>query len=119
MQKRLSLVVPTTSISLAVTEKLSKLWKETIITTFRNEACSLDLARAKAALIMECFVARLMDRLEVLGGTERQELLQQLQHACRNVDAMFYSALRSEAISALKACSTQTGRKNAKTSGSC
>jgi len=80
--------VPTTSISLAVTEELSKLWKETIITTFRNEACSLDLARAKAALIMECFVARLMDRLEVLGGTERQ------RSACRNVDAVFYSFLR-------------------------
>ena len=104
--------MPTTSISLAVTEKLSKLWKETIITTFRNEACSLDLARTKAALIMECFVACLMDRLEVLGGTERQ------RSACRNVDAMFYSALRLEAISAVKACSTQTGRKNAKTSGS-
>ena len=80
--------MPTTSISLAVTEELSKLWKETIITTFRNEACSLDLARTKAALIMECFVARLMDRLEVLGGTERQ------RSACRNVDAVFYSFLR-------------------------
>ncbi len=35
-----------------------------------------------------------MERLEASGGIERQELFQQLQRACKNPDAVFYSVMR-------------------------
>lgn len=94
VHKELSLAVSDTYLSLALLEGLSRLWKDIIVATFRKEARSLDLARAKATFTMECFGAHLMERLEASGGIERQELFQQLQRACKNPDAVFYSVMR-------------------------